>query len=142
MNAKHTEQIIRASVHHFIGRLGRDSELRYFESGNAVANNRLLVNLPGSKKSDGLEPDAFKLEIWGTEQAQAFSDTCGKGCLVHVVGRVKEETWADRSTGEERQQPVITVDRWELLRANQQTQQQGAPVAPAQAAVPRQRGAF
>lgn len=143
MNAQ-IAKIIRASVHHFVGRLGRDPELRFFESGNAVANTRLLVNQPGSKRDDGSQPDGFKLEIWG-DQAQKFADTCRQGALVQVVGRVKEEAWTDRNTGEERQQDVIQVERWELLRAPGQQGQQSAPAAPAApaAAPARQpRGAF
>lgn len=129
-------QIIRASVHHFVGRLGREPELRFFESGNAVCNTRLLVNQPGAKRDDGSEPDGFKLEIWG-EAAQAFADACQKGALVQVVGRVKEETWTDNN-GQERQQLVIRVDQWQLLRApgQQGQQQQSAPVQRPAAAAP------
>ena len=138
-------QIIRASVHHFVGRLGREPELRFFDSGNAVCNTRLLVNQPGARRDDGSEPDGFKLEIWG-EAAQAFADACQKGALVQVVGRVKEETWTD-NTGQERQQLVIRVDQWQLLRApGQQGQQQAAvgqaPAAAAAAPAPASRRPF
>ena len=129
------EQIIRASVHHFVGRLGRDPELRFFESGNAVANCRLLINLPGAKKNDGQDPDAFKLELWG-DKAQAFADGCRKGSLVQIIGRVKQETWTDRTTGEERSQPVISVERWELLQPGPNS---AAPAQAAPAPAPAQR---
>ena len=136
MNAQ-IAQIVRASVHRFIGRLGRDPELRFFDSGNAVCNCRLLVNQPGARRDDGSEPDGFKLEIWG-EQAQKFADTCAKGSLVDVVGRVKLETWTDNA-GQEREQQVIRVEQWALLRPAQQ--QQAAP-APAPAPARQQRAPF
>jgi hypothetical protein len=93
-------QLLRASQHRFIGRLARDPEMRYFESGSYVCNCRMLINKPGAKKDDGQEPDGFKLELWN-QQAQAFADAAHKGDLVDVSGRVKTEAWTDRTTGEE-----------------------------------------
>lgn len=122
------DQVLRASQHRFIGRLARDPELRFFESGNCVANTRLAVNKPGAKRDDGQDPDWFKVEIWG-EKAQQFADACSKGSLVDVTGRVKSEAWTDRGTGEERTQLVIQVERWEVVPTA--GQQQPKPAAPA-----------
>ncbi len=152
MNDQQQLQIVRASVHRFIGRLSQDPALRFFDSGNAVANSRLLVNQPGARRDDGSEPDGFKLEIWGSEQAQAFADACAKGSLVDVVGRVKIETWTD-NTGQEREQPTIRIEQWALLRpagqGQPQQQQQAAPApaaaqrtAPAPAPAPVRRAPF
>ena len=135
MNDQQQLQIVRASVHRFIGRLSQDPALRFFDSGNAVANSRLLVNQPGARRDDGSEPDGFKLEIWG-DRAQEFADSCAKGSLIDVVGRVKIESWDDRTTGEQRQQLVITVEQWALLRPAGQGQPQ-QQAAPAPAAVQR-----
>ena len=106
-------QVLRASQHRFIGRMARDPELRSFDSGNCVCNARILINKPGAKRDDGQEPDGFKLEIWG-EKAQAFTDATRKGDLVDVTGRVKSESWNDRTTGEQRTGLVILVDEWAL----------------------------
>lgn len=125
-----TDQIIRASLHRFLGRLSADPEVRYFESGNSVFNARLLVNKPGAKRDDGQQPDGFKLEIWG-EQAQQFADAAKKGDMVDVTGRVKSETWTDR-TGEQRTGLVIQVEVFSV-----RPRQGAAPAAAsAPAAVP------
>jgi len=130
-----TDQIIRASLHRFLGRLSADPEVRYFESGNSVCNARLLVNKPGAKRDDGQQPDGFKLEIWG-ERAQAFADAAKKGDTVDVTGRVKSETWTDRNTGEERTGLVIQVEVFSV-RPRQGAAPAAAPApAPARAAVP------
>jgi single-strand DNA-binding protein len=105
-------QLLRASQHRFIGRLAADPEVRFFESGSCVCNARLLINKPGAKRDDGQKPDAFKIELWN-DLAQAFADICHKGDLVDVTGRVRTETWTDRTTGEERRGLTVTVDRWE-----------------------------
>jgi single-strand DNA-binding protein len=131
-------QVLRASQHRFIGRMARDPEIRYFESGNCVCNARILINKPSAKRDDGQEPDAFKLEIWG-EKAQAFTDATRKGDLVDVTGRVKSETWTDRNTGEQRSGLVVMVEEWALAgQPRQAAPTPAAPApAPARAAAPR-----
>ena len=93
-----------------VGRAGKDPEVRYFESGSMVANLTLAVN----RRSRDDEPDWFPLEIWG-KQAQVAADYVRKGSLLGITGSFKLDRWIDKSTGEERTKPVITVDRLELL---------------------------
>jgi len=93
-----------------VGRAGRDPEVRYFESGSMVANLTLAVN----RRSRDDEPDWFNLEIWG-KQAQVAADYVRKGSQLGIIGSLKLGRWTDRTTGEERIKPVITVDRLELL---------------------------
>jgi single-strand DNA-binding protein len=127
-------QLLRASQHRFVGRLGFEPEMRYFETGLVVCNARLLINQPGSKRDDGKQPDSFKLVLWN-ERAQAFADACSKGDLVEVSGQVKSETWTDRTTGEERSAWSVQVEKWELLMKKRgdapAQQQQQAPAKPA-----------
>jgi single-strand DNA-binding protein len=111
--------------------MARDPEIKFLPSGSTVCNARILVNLPGAKKDDGQQPDGFDLTIWG-DQAQAFCDGTHRGDLVDVSGRVKSESWTDRSTGELRTKLVVTVDQWSLAG---QSRQAAAP-APAPAAAP------
>jgi single-strand DNA-binding protein len=125
-------QLLRASQHRFIGRLGFEPEMRYFETGLVVCNARLLINQPGSKRDDGNQPDSFKLVLWN-ERAQAFADACSKGDLVEVSGQVKSETWTDRTTGEERSAWSVQVEKWELLmkkRGDAPAQQQSSTPTP------------
>ena len=93
-----------------VGRAGRDPEVRYFESGTVVANLTMAVN----RRNREDQPDWFNLEIWG-KQAQVAADYVKKGSLIGVTGSFKMDTWKDRNTGEDRNKPVIRVDRLELL---------------------------
>ena len=93
-----------------VGRAGRDPEVRYFESGTVVANLTMAVN----RRSRDDEPDWFNLEIWG-KQAQIAADYVKKGSLIGITGSFKLDSWQDRNTGEERNKPVVRVDRLELL---------------------------
>lgn len=127
-------QLIQCNQWRFIGRLGADPELRCFQSGASVANARLLVNKPGQKRDDGQKPYSFKLELWN-DKAQQFVDEARKGYLIDVEGRVKTETWDDRTTGEKRHGLVLRVEAWEVL-AKPGEQQQAQQQAPAQPAAP------
>ena len=93
-----------------VGRVGRDPEVRYFESGSVVANLTMAVN----RRNREDEPDWFNLEIWG-KQAQVAADYVKKGSLIGITGSFKLDTWKDRNTGEDRKKPVVRVDRLELL---------------------------
>jgi len=93
-----------------VGRAGRDPEVKYFESGTVVANLTMAVN----RRNRDDEPDWFNLEIWG-KQAQIAADYVKKGSLIGITGSFKLDTWKDRNTGEDRNKPVVRVDRLELL---------------------------
>ncbi len=93
-----------------VGRAGRDPEVRYFESGTVVANLTMAV----SRRNRNDEPDWFNLEIWG-KQAQVAADYVKRGSLIGITGSFKLDSWKDRNTGEDRQKPVVRVDRLELL---------------------------
>ena len=99
-----------------VGRAGRDPEVRYFESGNVVANLTIAVN----RRSRDEEPDWYNLEIWG-KQAQVAADYVKKGSLLGITGSFKLDSWKDRNTGEERTKPVIRVDRLELLGSKRES---------------------
>jgi single-strand DNA-binding protein len=93
-----------------VGRAGKDPEVRYFESGKVNAKFTLAVN----RRSRDDKSDWFPLEIWG-KQAQVAADYVRKGSLLGIIGSFKLDRWTDRTTGEERSKPVITVDRLDLL---------------------------
>ncbi len=104
-----------------VGRAGRDPELRYFESGNVVCNVSMAVNRR-SKRDE--KPDWFELEMWG-RTAEVAGDYVRKGKLFGVTGTLKFDRWKDRNTGEDRQKPVIRVERLELLGSRQDDRQSG-----------------
>jgi single-strand DNA-binding protein len=105
--------VLRASCHQFIGRLGADVEIKYFDNGNAVAKGRMAINKPGAKRDDGQAPDWFTVEVWGQE-AQAFMDQAKKGDRIGVTGRVKTNKWTNKA-GEERTDLIVTAEAWRKM---------------------------
>jgi single-strand DNA-binding protein len=108
--------LLRASIHQFIGRLGRNPEIRYLDN-SSVTNVSIAINRLGAGRD--AEADWIKLEIWG-EAGQAFADQAQKGDLVTVVGRVKTDRWTDKQTGEEKMQLCCRVEQWRVVEQNPQ----------------------
>ena len=97
---------------HLVGRAGRDPEVKYFESGKVVCNFTIAVNRNTSHRDD--PPDWFDLEMWD-KTAEVAKNFVRKGSLIGISGSLKFDRWNDRTTGDERQKPVIRVDRLDLL---------------------------
>tara|TARA_Y100001968_G_scaffold326763_1_gene370474 strand:+ start:542 stop:934 length:393 start_codon:yes stop_codon:yes gene_type:complete len=100
-----------------VGRVGRDPDVRYFESGTVVANFTMAVN----RRNRDDEPDWFNIEIWG-KQAQVAADYVKKGSLIGISGSFKLDSWKDRNTGEDRSKPVVRADRLELLGSKKENE--------------------
>jgi single-strand DNA-binding protein len=94
-----------------VGRVGKEPEVKYFESGSVVCRFTLAVK---RRKKDSDEPDWFDLEVWG-QPAQIAADYVRKGSLIGVSGALKFDYWQDKTTGISRSKPLIRVDRLDLL---------------------------
>jgi single stranded DNA-binding protein len=121
--------IIRSAQFTITGRIARDPEPRFFQSGSCKLQLNLAVNRPGSKKGDpeAPPPDWFKAEFWN-DDAQAASDELRKGDLVTVTGRISSESWTTRD-GEKRTDLVVKVEQW--CPVNTGGNPAPAPAAPA-----------
>lgn len=106
--------VARAESHRFVGRLGAEPEMRFFQSGSSVCNARLAIGWPDAKKDEKEKTDWFKIELWN-EDAQAFADGAHRGDLVEVLGRIKIEKYQSRD-GEPKVALVIKAETWRVLR--------------------------
>ena len=75
-----------------IGRLTRDPELRYTNSGHAVANFTLAVDRPFSKEK---ETDFIPIIVW-QKQAENCANYLFKGSQVAVEGRLQVRGYEDK----------------------------------------------
>jgi single-strand DNA-binding protein len=107
------------NVINLVGRLGRNPEVKIFDSGASVAKFPLAVNR-NRKKDD--EPDWFELTFWG-KLAEIVTNYTAKGSLIAVTGEFKLEDWVDSSTGRPRSKPVVNVTNLELLSSKSDNQQ-------------------
>jgi single-strand DNA-binding protein len=94
----------------FTGRAGRDPEMKFFESGSAIA--QLTIAVDGWKRDS--EPLWLNLKIWG-KLAQVAGDYVRKGSQIAVSGQLESESWTDKATGDKRSKMVLNVKELTLL---------------------------
>ena len=81
-----------------IGNLGRDPEMRYTPSGQAVTQFTVAVNR-NYKDHDGNwqeETEWFRVVAWGP-QAERAAEYLRKGNKVYVEGRLQTRQWEDQA---------------------------------------------
>lgn len=98
----------------FIGRLGKEPEVKYLQSGDAVCNFTLAVGWK-SKDKEGVE--------WVNVTAFGkLGEVCGqylhKGSQVFVQGRFKTDKYTDKN-GVEKYSTKIQADKIQFLGKNE-----------------------
>jgi len=99
-----------------VGRLGRDPELRYTQSGTPVANftmatDESFVDREGNRQE---RTEWHRIVVWN-KQAETSSNYLSKGRLVLVEGSLQTRKWQDqqgqnRYTTEIKAQRVVFMD--------------------------------
>lgn len=79
----------------FIGRLGRDPETRYTQSGKAVAS----FSLACSEKRGGEESIEWVNVVAWEKLAEICGQYLTKGSLVFISGRMQTRKWQDKEGG-------------------------------------------
>ena len=95
--------------------LTRDVEMRYLQTGTAVGQFGVAVNRKwkddqGNQKE---EVSFFDVEAWG-KTAETIAQWFKKGSPILITGRLKQETWDDKQTGQKRSKVKIVLDRFEF----------------------------
>jgi len=80
-----------------VGNLGRDPELRYIQSGQAVANFSVATNEKWKDK-DGNNQERtewHRIVVWG-KSAENCAQYLQKGRSVYIEGKLQTREWEDR----------------------------------------------
>lgn len=94
-----------------IARLGRDPEMRYTPSGQAVANFSVATDESYTSK-DGQKVEKtewHRIVVWG-KQAEFCGNYLAKGRLVYVEGKLETRKWTDKD-GAEKYTTEVKADR-------------------------------
>lgn len=130
-----------------IGNLGRDPEIKYLSSGEAVANFSIACSESWKDKATGEKKEItewVRISFFGK-----LAEICGqylkKGSQVYIEGSLRTRKWTDKD-GQERYTTEIRGDEMKMLcsAGGGQRQQDGAPAdsgdyAPAPSAKPQNR---
>jgi single-strand DNA-binding protein len=117
-----------------VGRLTRDAELKYTNSGAAVSKFSLAVN-QRRKKGDQWEDEVhyFDISLWG-KTAEAINQYLVKGKQVGVQGQLRQDRW--QQDGQNRSKVEIFATNVMLLGSGGGGRQGSAAPAEARGGAP------
>lgn len=98
-----------------IGNLGKDPEVRYTTSGQAVASFNLATSEKFKNKSGDWEErtEWHRVTLWG-KLAEIAGEYLAKGKTVYIEGRLQTRKWTDRD-GNDKYTTEIVGDRMQML---------------------------
>ena len=109
----------------FIGRLGRDPEIRHTSGGKQVAS----FSLACSEKFGGKESTEWVNAIAWEKLAEICGNYLQKGSLVYISGRMQTRKWQDKD-GNDRYATEIVVREMKMLDKRSDGGQQERGAAP------------
>lgn len=113
------------------GRIGRDAELRYTGSGDAVCSVPVAVDY-GRKGQDGKKPcQWYEVTLWG-KQAEALAQYLTKGKQIFFVGSDLNVQTFQKGDGSQGAKLVCRCAELKFASDGQQAPQQQRPAQPAQ----------
>lgn len=95
------------------GRLSRDLELRTVGGGTQVANFSIALGRK-FKTSAGEERDEVSFVdcvAWG-KSADTIARFFSKGKAICIRGRLQQESWEDKTTGQKKSKLGVVVEEW------------------------------
>lgn len=100
-----------------VGRLTRDPETKHIASGTAVTNVSLAVGRKWFDKATNEKKDEttyVDVTLFG-KTAKLVGQYCTKGSSVLIAGRLKQDSWEDKTTGQKRSKLVVVAESAQFL---------------------------
>jgi single-strand DNA-binding protein len=98
------------------GHLTRDPEVRYTPNGTAVAETGLAINRTWTD-NDGQKQEEttfVDLTFWG-RTAEIAQEYLRKGRAVFIEGRLRQDSWEDKQSGQKRSRLRVNVENMQML---------------------------
>jgi single-strand DNA-binding protein len=114
-----------------VGNLGRDPEVRYMPSGNAVANVTLATTDSWKDKQTGEKQERTEWHniVFYSRLAEIAGEYLKKGSQVYVEGRLQTRKWQDKN-GNDRYTTEIIANEMQMLGSRGGSAGQAAEAAP------------
>ncbi len=111
-----------------MGNLTRDPELRVTPKGTSICQFSLAINR--SWKSDSGEKmeevTYVDVEAWG-KQGEVVAKYLTKGAPIYVEGRLRLESWEDKTTKQKRSRMKVVLEQFQFLASAKDAQRESAP---------------
>lgn len=114
------------------GNLTRDPETRFTESGLAIVTIGIAVNGGYGEKE---EVNFIDCTAFG-KQGEALAKFFQKGKQILVQGRLRQDRWEDKQTGQKRSKLIVIVENFHFVSGGKGPATEGAEgtAVPAEAA--------
>jgi single-strand DNA-binding protein len=109
------------------GRLTRDPEVKYIQSGTRLCNLSIVCSRKYKTKGGETKEETLfvNANLWG-EGGKWVSDNLSKGDPVLVEGSLKSDEWEDKETGQKRTAIRINAQRVQSLVWNDRSVNTGS----------------
>lgn len=100
-----------------VGNLTRDPEVRYLQSGTAIAEVGMAVNRSWTDRSSNErkeETTFIDVTLWG-RTAEIAGEYLSKGRQVLIEGRLQLDQWEDKETGKKRSKLKVVGEQLQML---------------------------
>ncbi|HAE23493.1 MAG TPA: single-stranded DNA-binding protein [Spirochaetaceae bacterium] len=105
------------SVAVLVGRLTRDAELKFTNSGQAICHFSVATGTRRKKGDQWVdEPSFWDVDLWG-KQGESLNQYLTKGKLVAVEGTMRQDRW--EQDGQTRSKVIINANSVQLLGGGQ-----------------------
>jgi single-strand DNA-binding protein len=107
-----------------VGRLTRDAELKYTNSGQAVCHFTVATSSRRKKADQWIDESSFwDVDLWG-KQGESINQYLTKGKLVAVEGAMRQDKW--EQDGQTRSKTLISANTVQLLGSSSSGGQGGS----------------
>lgn len=106
-----------------MGNLTRDVDIRYIPSGAAIGAFSLALNrewFDASTKEKKTACSFIDCKIWG-KSAENLAQYAKKGSPLHLSGRLEQESWDDKQSGQKRSKIVVVVEEFSFIGGGEQS---------------------
>ena len=110
-----------------MGNLTRDPELRYTPSGTAIAKIGMAVNRKWRNEAGELQEEVSFIDVdaFG-KQAETIGQYLKKGNPIFLEGRLRQDQWEDKQTGQKRSQLKVVLENFRFLPSGGQSREGGS----------------
>lgn len=104
-----------------VGRLTKDPDLRYTQSGTAVGQFTLAINRNFTNANNEREADFINCVIW-RKAAESLANYARKGTLIGLTGRIQTRNY-DNQQGQRVYVTEVVVENFQLLESKEINEQ-------------------
>lgn len=99
-----------------MGNLTRDPELRQTQGGVSVCRFSIAVNESYTAKDGSVRDNPCFVEVDGFgKSAETIAKFFAKGRPILVEGKLRQENWEDKQTGQKRSKLLVVMERFSFV---------------------------